>query len=133
MNAFMQNIFTGDPDLHSNREIILWWERRRIFYNVVMLVAGIVTMALAILLKEIQVSELINVFPVILIFALSANLFYTLGWITEIVGRRMMPDKEFLKKAAPVLFISGLCLSVFFTLAIDIAIVIAFLFPGHQA
>ena len=89
-------------------------------------------MALAIFLKEISFSELANVFPPVLIFAFSANLFYTLGWIIEIVGRRMIPEKEFVKKAAPVLFISGLCLSIFVTVAIDIAMVIAFFFGNHR-
>jgi len=97
-----------------------------------MFVAGLVTMALALLLNEISFSELSNVLPPVLIFAFSANLFYSLGWIIDIVGRRRMPDKEFVKKAAPVLFISGLCLSVFITLAIDIAMVIAFFFGNHS-
>jgi hypothetical protein len=133
MNVFLQNIFTGSHDYLSNKEIIRWWERRRVFYNAVMFVAGLVTMMLALLLREISFSELVNVLPPVLIFGFSANLFYTLGWITEIVARRMIPEKEFVKRAGPLLFISGLCLSVFLTVAIDIAMVIAFFFGNHNS
>ena len=128
MNALLKNIFTAQPDHKSNKEIIRWWEQRRIVYNAVMLIAGIVTIMLALLLREIDFTDLINVLPPVLIFAFSANVFYTLGWITEIVCRKFMSEKEFVQKAGSVLFIAGIILSVFFTLAIDIAIVVAFFF-----
>ena|SRR5207249_3375974 len=128
MNALLKNIFTAQPDHKSNKEIIRGWEQRRIVYNAVMLIAGIVTIMLALLLREIDFTDLINVLPPVLIFAFSANVFYTLGWITEIVCRKFMSEKEFVQKAGSVLFIAGIILSVFFTLAIDIAIVVAFFF-----
>ena len=93
-----------------------------------MFIAGSVTITLALCLGEIRFFELVNVIPPILIFGLSANLFYTLGWITEIVCKKVMQQKEFLFKTGPVLFIGGIVLSVFFTIAIDIAIIISFLF-----
>src|SRR6266536_3014840 len=68
-----------------NKQIIRWWERRRIFYNMVMLAAGSITIILALLLHEIIFTDLINALPPVLIFALSVNLFYTLGWVVEIV------------------------------------------------
>jgi hypothetical protein len=130
MNALLKNILSASTHHKSNKEIIRWWEQRRIFYNAVMLMAGFVTIILAVSLGEIAFTELVNVLPPVLIFAFSANLFYTLGWITEIVCRKFIPEKEFVQKAGPVLFIAGISLSVFFTFAIDIAIVIAFFFKS---
>jgi hypothetical protein len=128
MNLLLKNVFTALPDRKSNKEIIRWWEQRRIFYNAVMLAAGFVTIILAISLGEINFTDIPNALPPILIFAFSANLFYTLGWMIEIVCRKLIPEKEFVQKAGPVLFISGIILSVFFTFAIDIAILIEFFF-----
>jgi len=112
----------------SNKEIIRWWESRRIFYNAVMLAAGCVTIILALLLNEIIFTDLINVIPPILIFALSANIFYTLGWIMEIICRKFISDKTLLQKAGPVLFIGGIIISVLLTFAIDIALLVSYFF-----
>src|SRR5678809_878140 len=113
---------TTSSNDRSNKEIIYWWEQRRIFYNAVMLAAGCLTILLALLLHEIKVTELFNVLPPILIFAFSANLFYTLGWITEIACHKFISQQEAVQKTGPVLFIAGICISVLFTLAIDVAI-----------
>jgi hypothetical protein len=128
MNALLKQVLTASSDHKSNKEIIRWWERRRIFYNTVMLAAGCVTIMLALLLREIIFTDLINALPPVLIFALSANLFYTLGWVVEIVCRKFITEKEVVQKAGPVLFIAGLSLSVLFTFAIDIALLISFFF-----
>jgi hypothetical protein len=66
--------------------------------------------------------------PPILIFAFSANLFFTLGWIVEIVCSRYISEKQFLQKTGPILLIAGISLSVLFTISIDIALLIAFFF-----
>jgi hypothetical protein len=132
MNLLLKNVFTALPDRKSNKEIIRWWEQRRIFYNAVMLAAGFVTIILAISLGEINFTDIPNALPPILIFAFSANLFYTLGWMIEIVCRKLIPEKEFVQKAGPVLFIAGISLSVLFTFAIDIAIVIVFFFGSQN-
>jgi hypothetical protein len=128
MNALLKNVFTTSSDNKSNKEIIRWWEQRRIYYNAVMLAAGCLTVALALLLREIIFTDLINALPPVLIVAFSANLFYTLGWVVEIVCRKFISEKEVTQKAGPVLFIAGLSLSVLFTLAIDIALLVAFFF-----
>jgi hypothetical protein len=47
---------------------------------------------------------------------------------TEIGFHKFIAQKEMLQKAGPVLFIAGISLSVLFTFAIDIALLISFLF-----
>ena len=130
MNILLKNIFTAAPNHHSNKDIIRWWERRRVFYNGVMLVAGLITVMLAILLHEITFADTINTLPPILIFAFSANLFFTLGWIVEIACGRYISEKQFLQKTGPILLIAGTSLSVLLTIAIDIALLIAFFFQS---
>ena len=98
MNVLLKNVFTAASDHRSNKEIIRWWEQRRIFYNGVMLVAGLITIMLAVVLHEISIRDTINALPPVLIFAFSANLFFTLGWIMEIVCNRFMSEKQFLQK-----------------------------------
>jgi hypothetical protein len=130
MNARLKNFLAYSTDHRSIKEVITWWEQRRLFYNAAMFVAGSVTILIAILLGEIAFSDVKNALPPILIFALCANLFYTMGWITEIACRKMMPEKEFVQKSGPVLLVAGICLSVFVTIAFDITIVIAFIFEN---
>jgi hypothetical protein len=132
MNAILKNVFAVSAGNTSNKQIIGWWERRRAFYNSVMLIAGIVTIILALLLNEIEFTDLINALPPILVFAFSANLFYTLGWVMEIVCRKFISSKEVVQKAGPILLIAGICISVLFTLAIDIALVITFFFNNQH-
>ena len=93
--------------------------------------AGLITVMLAILLHEITFADTINTLPPILIFAFSANLFFTLGWIVEIVCSRYVSEKQFLEKAGPILLIAGTSLSILFTIAIDIALLIAFFFQNR--
>jgi hypothetical protein len=128
MNALLKNIFTASYARSTNKEIILWWESRRIFYNLIMLIAGSFTVLLALILNEIVFIDLVNVIPPILIFALCANLFYTLGWIIEIVCCKLIPEKKLLQNAGTILFIGGIIISVLFTFAIDIALLVSFFF-----
>ena len=128
MNTLLKSVLAADPHDKSNKEVIRWWEQRRILYNIVMLAAGSATILLALLLREIAFTDLMNVFPPVLIVALSANLFYTLGWIMEIVCRKFIREKEVVQKAGPILFIAGISLSILFTFAIDIALLTSFFF-----
>jgi len=128
MNTLLKKFLTAEPEHRSNKEIIRWWETRRTVYNAIMLVAGLITIILAVSLGEISLPDTINALPPVLIFAISANLFYTLGWIVEITCARFISNKEVLQKTGPVLFIAGLSLSVLFTVAIDIALLVTFFF-----
>jgi hypothetical protein len=73
-------------------DAVVWWEIRRIPYNLIMAIAGI-----AALLVVLEVGSRLArpgedfIEPVALLFgavayAIMANLFYTMTWITEISG-----------------------------------------------
>lgn len=73
-------------------QIIFWWELRRILYNLIVLVAGIISIAIMYFAAsgrvELESGE--DFFEPILIpiFAIICNVGYTLGWLTEICIKR---------------------------------------------
>jgi hypothetical protein len=72
-------------------DAILWWEIRRIPYNLILLAVGIITIVALELIGGyfIKPGEDVIEPPVILLsgicYGIMANLLYTLSWITEIL------------------------------------------------
>jgi hypothetical protein len=73
------------------RDVVVWWEIRRIPYNAALLVVGLGSLFAveAIGGRMVRVGEdfiepLILLFAVLL-YAIGANVCYTLGWITELL------------------------------------------------
>ena len=75
-------------------QIIIWWELRRILYNIIVLICGI----LSLLIMMSAVSGRVELEPgedfyepiMIPIFAVLCNFGYTLGWLTEIFIKRSL-------------------------------------------
>jgi hypothetical protein len=73
----------------SRRDIILWWELRRIPYNLVLAVVGFVTLFLVIVAGSAAVEPGVDfVEPLVIAFgvplyAIAANVCYTDGWILD--------------------------------------------------
>jgi hypothetical protein len=87
--------FTRTQPTNGAREVIRWWESRRLFFNTVVGCTGLVTCFLLIICAftaDSFVGEpigmpdgpLLGVF-LIVPYALLANLFYTGGWVTELL------------------------------------------------
>jgi hypothetical protein len=96
-------------------QIIRWWEYRRIYYNALLAVTGILAiigfefvMDKAIPLGEDAI-EPMALFIGVSLYAIVANLCYTLGWITELILRRY--DPQLARKSAPRMFRFGLWFS----------------------
>ncbi|MBP6335891.1 MAG: hypothetical protein KA444_10510 [Bacteroidia bacterium] len=72
----------------STFQIIIWWELRRILYNAIVLIGGI----LSILIMLTAASGRVRLEPgedfyepmMIPVFAFLCNFGYTLGWVTEV-------------------------------------------------
>lgn len=79
------------PD--SAWEVVRWWERRRLFYNVVVGAAGLLTTALAYLQIAIAPGPQGPPLAFILVYALAANLFYSLGAPIDLVLRRVLRER----------------------------------------
>jgi hypothetical protein len=86
------------------REIIEWWETRRVFYNVVVILVGVVSVVLMIscgAIAEPLVGEAIGIpdggffipFGAI-VFWFFANVCYTGGWIAELLLSRFKADRN---------------------------------------
>ncbi len=84
----------ASTELFSTRQVLLWWEWRRILYNALLLIVGMSSIAG----MEWLLSPLIPlgdnaVEPMLLIlgiavYGLMANVCYTLGWIVELSSRK---------------------------------------------
>jgi hypothetical protein len=114
----------------SRNQIILWWERRRVLYNVLLLIAGGLTLLIGCTLGHMTFENPSEFLPPILLFVISANLFYTLGWVVEIASNKFITQRELTQQVGPILFIAGTCFSLFITFIIDIAILFSYFFYG---
>ena len=107
------------PDLRRTPlSTVRWWESRRLVFNKAVGTAGLVTLAGASLLAALPPHSSNMIGPEMLIFAamyaVVANGCYTLGWMAELLARRVWgrsaPD------LGPLLFRQGLIFSVGLTL-----------------
>lgn len=71
-------------------DAVLWWEKRRIMFNLAVFAAGLSTIAMIetvggrVLPPGEDVMEPLFMFPGVVAYAIAANFCYTLSWITEI-------------------------------------------------
>jgi hypothetical protein len=89
---------------YSWLEIIEWWESRRVFYNLVLVLvgmAGVFLMLLCGVLAELLVGEAIGIpdGPILvpfgaIAFGFLANVFYTGGWIAELLLSKFKHDRN---------------------------------------
>ena len=102
-------------------QVVGWWEIRRIFYNAILFPVGFASiLAMEWFFDRFLPPEQEGIEPmalafVIVIYGISANLCYTLGWIVELVLRRKDPEHS--RAHAEKLFVGGLWLSSVLTTA----------------
>jgi hypothetical protein len=94
--------------------VLRWWERRRLFYNIVVGAAGLLTAAIAHLLALFSPGMEGPPAAFMLVYAIAANLFYSLGAPIDLVLRRAL--KERAGPVAQALFRYGLAFSIGLTL-----------------
>jgi len=98
--------FTDVPAIRRNAlDVVIWWEKRRIAYNLVVGLAGVASLTIAVIFLTLPPRVFVSsywdypipdgffaIFAVIL-FAIAANVCYTLGWIAELGLRKLAPDR----------------------------------------
>jgi hypothetical protein len=100
-----------EPARRTTPAIVRWWEKRRLFYNVAVGCAGLVTMSAVTAVASILEGRLVlEPWVGALVFGVMANVCYTLGPVVEILidkiwGRTVLP-------VGPVLYRMGLTFSV---------------------
>ena len=97
----------------SKKEILLHWEKRRIAYNLILLIEGLI------LLWGHYETAFSNYWRLIVIFVIAANVCYCLGPLLEIVVRALMGSRvsqtkyqSFLAGLRHFLFLPGLLFSM---------------------
>lgn len=103
----------------TTTQVIQWWEFRRLLYNLLLLIVGVIAIAgmewlmnMVIPKGEDAVEPFVLLIGVLL-FAILANLCYTLGWIVELRERKSSP--EMARQRGIKMFRIGLLLSCLFT------------------
>ncbi len=108
--------------LSSWLEVIVWWELRRIPFNLIVGVAGILTVFT---LSALQM-KFTNYFILppggapfvlfeIVFYGIAANICYTAGWIVELASRLVW--KDYTRHLGKISFAAGLIFSVLLTLS----------------
>jgi len=119
------NLFRRDSPVMSGVESLVWWETRRIPYNLIVGSAGIVTSVVIIAIGAtaeiffhsdfgLPDPPIFAVFSVIL-YGIMANVCFTAGWITELFFRHFSPREA--DRFATNSFFYGVIFSVLLTLA----------------
>jgi hypothetical protein len=110
-------LFPAPDERRSTGSIIRWWESRRLTYNAVVGVTGLITatyvQALA-LIPPGGPGHLVNVLPGIIAFGIMANVMYSCGWLIELAMKALWGDEA--PRAGPVMFRQGVIFSVGLTL-----------------
>lgn len=95
-------------------EIILWWELRRIPYNVIMYIVGLLSFQIG----------YVTIPLVYIIIGLGLNVLYTLGWIIELLFIDRLKEKEGRLNYPQYAFISYLTFSTLVVFAIPLLLLI---------
>jgi hypothetical protein len=125
-----------DTPATTAKEIIGWWELRRIPFNLIVGSAGILT-CIVVFVLALSSSIFFGVDfglpdpPIFLVigivlYGIAANIFFTGGWVVELIVRKFRPVEA--DRFAETTFPLGLIFSVLLTLTPGIVIGIAGIF-----
>lgn len=132
MNILDSPLFAIPDEPRRWRSIIAWWEFRRIAYNAIMLVVGVISLfifgLLDYLYSRAHPGALDDWVPLlsIMVAAFGANLFYTGGWISELIARALWRERA--RNYGPIMLSLGLLFScaVCFLPSIFLGLALAF-------
>ena len=118
MSAFVHFFYPLPAPRRTAGAVILWWESRRLPFNLIVGAAGCATIALTTLLLALPGNfpgpPPLFLLAGSLVYGFLANVCYSLGPLTELLMYRLWgPDAP---RAGPVLFRQGLIFSVGLTL-----------------
>jgi len=90
-------LFQREAELSDTGQIIGWWETRRVPYNLLVGIAGVVSIAVCLLAVGVGGAFLDKplqrpdppLFGFVLVYAVIANVFYSGGWLAELIWLRL--------------------------------------------
>ena len=115
-------LFQRAEHLETPRQIVLWWERRRLLFNLIVGATGILTCTLLLvgeMLAEKKFGDVEAGSPILAVFGvfaygIMANICYTGGWISELVAKYVW--KKQAENLGKITFALGIVFSVLLTL-----------------
>ena len=116
MTALTRLLFPAPAEVRNTASIFRWWESRRLTFNVIVGVTGLVTLGavkVIALLPPLSMSMPVA-WPGVIMYAVSANLAYSLGFAAEATMQRAWGEET--PRVGPYLFRQGLVFSVGLTL-----------------
>jgi hypothetical protein len=116
MSALVRLLYPPPVVSRSASAIVGWWERRRLRFNLIVGGAGLVTLGTVTLFSWLPPLSQGTGIPlgVVVAYGILANLFYTVGWISEIAFNAWWKDDP--PPVGPLLFRQGLLFSIGLTL-----------------
>jgi hypothetical protein len=116
VSALTRVLFPAPAEVRTTAAIFRWWESRRLTFNLAVGATGLVTLAAieAIAMLPPLSTSIPVVWPGIVAYGVFANLFYSLGFVTEAAMQRAWHDET--PRVGPALFRQGLVFSVGLTL-----------------
>jgi len=112
-------IFSRENEAGTPGQVILWWEARRIPYNIAVGIVGFVSVAVLLALgprvahPDEPLFSPFFMFGGILLYGVGANICYTAGWIVELAIRKFGAQST--DRFAQSAFKSGLLFSCLLT------------------
>ncbi len=111
--------FSRNKPLESPRQVIGWWEARRLPYNLIVGGTGILTCTTIVLIIMITNSNWAEFMPEtpmipIVLYGIMANICFTGGWMSELLVRQIWEEQG--QFFGPIAFTLG----VFFSMALTL-------------
>lgn len=117
MPGLVQVLFPDPPLVRTPLRLLRWWESRRLTYNLVVGGAGLVTLGVLTALSALpgpMHGAFSHVGPLVVLYALAANVCYSAGWAVESFVQRWLKRETY--GLGPALYRHGLVFSVGLTL-----------------
>ena len=116
MTALTRILFPLPDYRRTPLSLLRWWESRRLTYNVAVGGTGLVTLGFLALFRVVPpgVPGPVFAWRGVVVYAVMANLGYSLGWLAELGMRALW--KEQAPEAGPALFRQGLSFAIGLTL-----------------
>ena len=111
---FAMNLLNINSTKRVPHQIILWWEIRRIGYNVILFIAGLLSFYIA----------FVSIPLIYLAIGIGLNLIYTSGWIIEILFINKSKNEAVKINYPKYFFVSYLVLSILFVFGFAISLIL---------
>ena len=112
-------------DQDTYRDIIVWWEKRRLWFNISVGIAGMIG------LFSIRAIHILDILMGVIMYGILANILYTAGWATELLLRVKSNDRYDFGRFRKLIYYIGIVGSVLLTLFLSlIMFAIAVFGPG---